>query len=149
MPFRSTPSNRVLVPGTCSPEHIVRNTQIPESYITAHSPPAHHQLWAAELLTQSDLGSDQYKDGIEQRMKVTGKVPFRSKLHFLLANKLHHIIVTPTKETMMWGIEAILAEVFELSLQAKTFGMRIVFFRFLEMTLMDIIHKEILNKILM
>lgn len=46
---------------------------------------------------QQEFEPDQPKDWIEQYMKVTEEVQFRSELHSLLVNRLNHIEVTSIK----------------------------------------------------
>lgn len=87
----------------------------------------------AELCTQSDLGSDQHKDGFKQPTDVAEGVAYRSELYSLLVSKLNHIVATPMKEDMKQGIEQTLAETFKSDFPGR--GMESafsVFWRWLE-----------------
>lgn len=119
----------MILSRTSSPEDIVRNTQGPESFITACDPPAHHQTQPAELSTQLDFGSNQHNVGIEQAMEVPEGVPSRFELRSLLLNELNFTGVTAMKGAMMQSIEETLANVLELGFQAANSGIKSVLFR--------------------
>lgn len=104
----------MLLPGTSKFGDIFRNTHGPESYFTTRYLPLLYQSQAAELCTQTDLGSDGHNDGIEQPMEVSKGVPSQYGLHSPLVNELNHVGATPVKEAMMHGIEETLAVALEL-----------------------------------
>lgn len=94
---------------------IIRNTQNPQSYIIARNSYEHYQPQATEQIAQTDLGSDQTKDGIEQLKKVSGRTPPpHFELYYQLVKKLNHSVVSTMKKRMIQGRKETLAEVFEL-----------------------------------
>lgn len=104
MTFCSTQFNPMLAPSTS-----IRNTQGPESYITACDSTVHHQSQNADLSTQPDLICDQRKNQIEQPMNVSKAVFSRSEQTSLHVNDLNHIEITPLNEAMVQGIKKTLA----------------------------------------
>lgn len=104
-----------------------------KSFGAARVPATYQEPQAIAMTTHAELGPDQQKNVIEQSMKVTGNIPFSSKLHYLLVNKLNHMLITPMKEAMMQGVEEAVAKIFEPGFQAVNTGINSAFFCFLDM----------------
>lgn len=82
-------------------------------------------------------------------MEVPENLPFRHELQSLIFDKLTQIGVTPMNEAMIHGIEDTFIKAFEAKFQFADTGIRSVFFHIAKMTLMDMIHQENLETILM